>query len=295
MARLKRALPFSIIKYYLLVSFGFVFLYPILYMASYSLMDLPDLRSPFVNYIPTKLDFNNYNAAFTALNYWNALWTSIYVSFLPAAAQSVTACVTAYGLARFQFPGKRFIFGLVIAAFIIPPSITMLPQFMIYRDLGLIDTPFAFIIPATFGQGIRSSILILVFYQIINTIPVSLDESALIDGAGPYKMFARIALPLASAGFVISFLFSLIWYWNETTLSTLYMGNRITTLPMQLDRFAIVYNRMLAGRTMQGEKSLNVATYMAGTMLNVLPLLVFYFFTQKQFVQSVDRSGITGE
>jgi multiple sugar transport system permease protein len=280
---------------FLLVSFGFVFVFPIFYMICYSVMDSADLRSPLVNFIPTRIDASNYQAAAQVLNFWPSLLTSILTSVLPAACQSAAACVTAYGLARFKFPGRRLIFLLVVATFVIPPTITMLPQFLMYKRLGLIDTPMAFVLPALFGQGLRCAILILVFYQILSAIPRSLDEAALIDGAGPVKLFLRIGIPLSISGFVISFLFSLIWYWNETTLAAMYFGNVLTTLPMQLERFAMTFNRVFGARSAKGGKTLNQAVYMAGTMLNILPLIIIYFFTQKQFVQSVDRSGITGE
>jgi len=228
------------------------------------------------------------------MDYWQSLFTSFYVSLLPTIASAIIACATAYGLARFTFPGRRLVLALIIATFIIPPVVTMLPQFILFQELGLIGTPFAFILPASLGQGIRSSILILVFYQVLSSIPPSLDEAARIDGAGAIKLFILIAVPLAASGFVIAFLFSFIWYWNETTMTTLYMGTALTTLPMQLARFGQVFNR-IHGQVGDDARTVDQAIYMAGTMLNILPLLIFYFFTQKQFVQSVERSGITGE
>ena len=284
----------KIVKYFLLISFGFVYLYPIIFMIGYSLMDETALRNQMVNYIPTRLEFQNFRSAILAMDYWRSLSTSIIVSLLPTIASAIISCVTAYGLARFRFPGRKIILALIIATFIIPPVVTMLPQFLRLQELGLIGTPFAFLLPASLGQGIRSSILILVFYQVLSSIPLSLDEAARIDGAGALKLFIRIAIPLAASGFVIAFLFSFIWYWNETTQTSLYMGVLVTTLPMQLTRFASAYGQLF-GQVGMEARNLDQAIYMAGTLLNIIPLLIFYFFTQKQFVQSVERSGITGE
>jgi multiple sugar transport system permease protein len=281
---------------FLLALLGFVFLYPLFHMLMYSLMDAEDLRNPLIVYLPTGLDLTNYAAAAKTLNYFKSLLTSAYVSVIPAVLQSVVACVTAYGLARFEFPGKKIIFALMLATFLIPPTITMLPQFLIYKQLGLVDTPLAFSLPALFGQGLRSALFILVFYQILRTIPRSFEEAAMMDGAGALGRFFKIVLPLAIPGFVISFLFSLVWYWNETTLSAIYFGNELTTLPLQLEKFAMSFSRAYpASSTLRGGKTLNEAVYMAGTLLNILPLLILYFFTQRQFVQSVDKTGITGE
>ena len=292
--KIARLIPRKVLQYFFLISFGFVFIYPMIFMLGYSLMDETALRNQMVTYVPTRFEFQNFRSAMLVMNYWQSLSTSIMVSLLPTIAQALICCVTAYGLARFEFPGKRIVLALIIATFLMPPVVTMLPQFLLLNDLNLIGTPFVFLLPASLGQGIRSSILILVFYQTLSSIPLSLDEAARIDGAGAIKLFIRIAIPLSASGFVIAFLFSFIWYWNETTMTTLYMGALVTTLPMQLARFGASFNQMF-GQVGMGTRSVDQAIYMAGALLNILPLLIFYFFTQKQFVQSVERSGITGE
>jgi len=175
LTKLRRTVPIKIVQYFLLIAFGFVYLYPIIFMVGYSLMDEEALRNQMIHFIPTRLDFSNYINAFFVMDYWRSLFTSIYVSFLPTVASALISCATAYGLARFRFPGRSIILGLIIATFIIPPVVTMLPQFILFQEMGLIGSPFVFIIPASLGQGIRSSILILVFYQVLSSIPASLD------------------------------------------------------------------------------------------------------------------------
>jgi multiple sugar transport system permease protein len=293
-ARLRKASRLSgdIASYFFLICFGFVFLFPIIYMLGYSFMSVEDIRSALVTYVPTHLDLSNYQTAARVLDFWPSLFSSIYVAALPAACQTIASSLTAYGLSRFRFPGRSLIFILVVATVVIPPTTTMLPQFLMYNSLGLTGSVFAFILPALFGQGLRSGLMILVFYMIFNTIPKTLYEAALIDGAGAVRLFLRIGLPLVKSGIVIAFLFSFIWYWGDTTLTTIYMGNEISTLPMQLERFMQTFTRIYANNA---GKSLNEAVYMAGTLLSILPLLIFYFVIQKQFVQSVDKTGITGE
>ena len=155
----------------------------------------------------------------------------------------------------------------------------------------------AFVLPALFGQGIRSAIFIMIFYQFFNMIPKALDEAAEIDGASPFKIFYRIALPLALPAIIVAFLFSFVWYWNETYLTSLYMSSA-RTLPIQLSRFAASFREMFP-ESFQPDAgfvdTLNEAIYMAGTLISILPLLIFYFILQRWFVEGVDRSGITGE
>jgi multiple sugar transport system permease protein len=125
-------------------------------------------------------------------------------------------------------------------------------------------------------------------------IPNALEEAAQLDGAGYVRVFTTIAIPMAVPAIIISFLFSFVWYWNETYLASLYFGNELTTLPLQLKKFVATYQQLYANEETTGQ-SINEAINMAGTVLTILPLLVVYFLTQKWFVEGIDRSGITGE
>lgn len=284
-----------ILVYTLLISVGFVFLYPIFYMISYSLKGVDDLVNPLVNWIPTKFYLGNYKQALTVLDFKNTLLQTIYVSILPAIIQSIAASLIGYGFARFEFKGKKILFFLVIATFVIPPQITMIPQFLMFKKIGLLGNILVYILPALFGQGIRSAIFILIFYQFFRMIPKSLEEAAEVDGAGSIKIFFKIAIPIALPAYIISFLFSFVWYWNETYLASMYFGDAIQTLPLQLQKFSAAFAKMFPGGATESGLSVNESIKMAGTFLNIVPLLIVYFITQRWFVEGVDRSGITGE
>ena len=123
------------IIYYILILVGFVFLYPIIYMLSYSLMDIDDLVNPLVKWIPTKLYLGNYEVAIKVLDYIPSLLKTIFVVLVPSVIQTISASLVGYGLSRFQFKGSKIILFLVIATFVIPPQVTMIPQFLMYKDL----------------------------------------------------------------------------------------------------------------------------------------------------------------
>lgn len=291
----KKYASYSIV-YYLLVLISFVFLYPIFYMITYSLMNVSDLVNPLINWIPSQLYIGNYIAAAQVLNFFPALLETLYVTAVPAIVQTAAASVIGYGFARFRIPGKKLLIALVLFTFVIPPQVTMIPQFLMYRDLGLIGSTLSFILPAMLGQGIRSTIFILIFYQFYRNVPKSLEEAAKIDGSNALGVFLFIAIPAVVPAFIISFLFSFVWYWNETTLASIYFGDSISTLLMRLQRFSILYERLRsADPNFQVGRHINEAINMAGTLLNILPLLIVYFFTQRWFVESIDRTGITGE
>jgi multiple sugar transport system permease protein len=145
------------------------------------------------------------------------------------------------------------------------------------------------------GQGFRSAIFILIFYQTFLTLPKALEEAARLDGASELTIFTRIALPAAIPSYIISILFSTVWYWNETYLTVIFLEGGLQTLPMQLSRFVQAYENLYPPGTVNIFDRLNEAVKLAGTFLNILPLLLMYFVLQKWFVESVERSGITGE
>src|SRR5690625_1861965 len=285
-----------LLVYFLLIGIGFVYLYPLIYMGSYSLKSLDDLLNPLVNWIPTSLYLDNYETAGKVLKFVPTLLKTLYVTALPALVQTAVAALIGYGFGRFKFPLHRTLFALVLTTFIIPPQVLMIPRYVFFDALGIIGSIQSFLLPALFGQGLNSAIFILIFYQFFRMMPLALEEAAHLDGAGHLKIFIKIAMPLAVPAIIISFLFSFVWYWNETTLAATYFGNQLTTLPIELQRFTATYDKMNAGGDTSGAvDSINEGISMAGTMLTILPLLLVYFFTQRWFVEGIDRSGITGE
>lgn len=282
-----------IVCYALLILFGFVYIYPMLYMLAYSLMGESDVVNPLVTYWPTEWQWSNYRQASQTLHFFRALLETAYISVLPAIFQTVACCLTAYGLARFRFPGKKLIFGLIILTFIIPPQLTMMPQLIIFTNLKFAGNVLSFMVPAAVGQGIKSAVFILIFYQFFKGIPDSVVEAAKIDGANSFKIFTNIGIPAAVPAILLSFLLSVVWYYNETVLTNVYLGTSVTTLPTALANFKQSFSQMFPDATTG--KSVNEAVYMAGTLLNVLPLIIMYFFTQRYFVDGIDKAGITGE
>ncbi|MCK7484175.1 MAG: carbohydrate ABC transporter permease [Bacillus subtilis] len=129
------------------------------------------------------------------------------------------------------------------------------------------------------------------FYQFFRMQPVQLDESAEIDGANPYQIFLRIGVPLAAPAFLTAFLFSFVWYWNETYISSLFLGQNLYTLQLRLINFQSAFN------VTQGlsQAMVNESIRYAATILIILPVLITYLVMQKWFVEGIDRTGVTGE
>lgn len=296
--REKNGIIKNILIYFLLIPIGFICVYPILYMVVNSLFSASDLVDPSVSWIPSSLCFDNYVKAFKTLNFSKSFANSVFMSVIPAALQVVATSLTGFGLARFDFTFKKFWIVLVVFTFIVPTVVMEIPQYIMFEQYHLLKTPFVVLLPALTGQGLKSAIFILIFYAFFQSYPLSFDEAAELDGAGKFKIYYKIAMPAAKGAIVLCFLFSVVWYWNETDLLSLFSPN-IGTLPMELLTFASRYTNLFvenaAADTAGTVSSVNEAINLAGTCLSILPMLVMYMFLQKQFVESVERSGITGE
>jgi len=285
---------FKLFIYTLLFAFGYVYLYPMLYMITNSLMTMEDLIDAGIKWIPSSLNFENYQLVFSELNFFRSLLDAFYLATIPAISATVSSAIIGYGFARFNFPLKKLLFVLMLMTFIIPPQITMLPMFRMYAQYKLLGSIMAFVYPAILGQGLNGALFILIFYQFFKMIPRALDESAQLDGATPLKVFIKIYIPLAIPSIIIVFLFSFVWYYNETYLSGLYLsGSNLLSLPLKLEQYFIRYTSIYPEGSRARE--LMRAVKLAGNVLTLLPLLILYFFTQRYFVESIDKTGITGE
>lgn len=294
-SRTRSGLLFTVLLYTLLIAIGFVYLYPLLFMFVTSLKSPSDLLNPMVQWVPNEIHVGNYAKALRVLNYPVALMNSILASVGPSVLQTAVASLVGYGLARYRFPGRRVIMLLILATFIIPPQNTAIPQMLTYRNLGLLGSVFALLIPASLGQGFKSAIFILIFYQTFIALPKVLEEAARLDGASDLRIFFSIAIPSALPAYIVAFIFSVVWYWNETYLTVIFLEGGLQTLPLQLSKFAQAYENLYPPGVVNIFDRLNEAVKMSGTFLNILPLLVLYFVLQKWFVESIERTGIAGE
>jgi multiple sugar transport system permease protein len=283
---------FNLISYALLLIFGFVFIYPIVYMILKSFMPQGDIFNPYVHLIPSRFVLDNYKLLFDKINFFEGIGQSILLTFTSAALQVISCGLMGYGLSRFDFKLKKLYIALVIISFVIPSQVLMIPTYLGYSELGLIGSKLSFFLPAAFGQGLKSSIFILIFYNFFNTIPRVLDEAAQIDGASSLQIFLRIAIPLSIPAVILTMIFSVVWYWNESYLTTLYIGEA-KTLPIQMASVLSTMENM--ANKDPNAAMVNIPFKMAANFVTIVPLLIFYSILQKQFVESVDKSGITGE
>jgi multiple sugar transport system permease protein len=287
--------------YFVLICVSFVYLQPIFRMLSMTFMSSKDVIDPSVEWLPKHPSFNNLGVAGTVLDLKTTLVNSLWFSALLATAQTAVSAMTGFALSRFQFRFKNIWFIMILLAFIIPIPLLMIPRLMsfisVQNMLGikLIGTPLPQILMALLGQGVNSTILILIFFNFFNLIPYSLDEAAMIDGAGPWKVFSQIAMKISASTVLVVFLFSFVWNWNETYVTGTLVRSSIELLPAKLNMFDSAFQTYANAGRGTATFRINEAYKMSATLISILPLLTLYAFVQKRFIQGIENTGITGE
>lgn len=287
--------------YFVLICVSFIYLEPIFKMISMTFMSSKDVIDPSIEWLPKSPTMNNLKVAGTVLDLKTTLFNSLWFSTLLALAQTLVSALTGFALSRYQFKFKRFWFIMILLAFIIPVPLLMIPRLMTFMTaqgvlgFNLIGTPIPQILMSLLGQGVNSTVLILVFFNFFNLIPYSLDEAAMIDGASPRQVFFQIAMKISMSTVLVVFLFSFVWNWNETYVTGTLVRSSIQLLPAKLNAFDSSFQTYANAGRGTAEFKINEAYKMSATLISITPLLLLYAFVQKRFIQGIENTGITGE
>lgn len=303
----------SICRFFLLFGLSFVILYPLMQTVSKAFMPTSQYTDLGVIWIPKSFTLANIKNAIPYLNYWVSLKDSIVLCVSCAAIQVVVCSCTGYGFARFRFKYREAIFMLVILSIIVPTQIIFLPNFIQYRffdffgisrvlgfitgknyteyTVNLINNRLTFWIPSALGVGIRSGLFIYILRQHFRGIPKELEEAAKIDGCGSFRTFTNIMVPNARTSMVTVFLFSVVWHWNEYTLSRTFFPQRNKPLAVAIKTAIETAQMDMATRT---DLAFQMGLSYGAVLLFLIPPIVLYIFTQRLFVEGVETSGIKG-
>jgi len=224
---------------------------------------------------PETVTFDAYRKVFDAdIERWFA--NSVLVSAVWVIARAFTASTAGYAFARMQFRGKEMLFLLVLATMMIPGMVTVVPKFLILRQIGLIDTYGALTVPF-----MADAFGIFLMRQFFESIPVELEEAARVDGASRYRMFAQIILPNAMPALIALAIFSFQGAWNAFLEPLIFINNpKLYTLPLGLAYFRWQYSEW--------------PTLMAIAVITTVPMAIFYIVFQRWFVEGQVSSGIKG-
>lgn len=292
----------------LMLGLAFVILYPFLYMLSMSFRPINQMADPSIIWIPKSFTLDNLSRAVKYLDFDNTAVNTAIITLCCTVFQIISASLAGYGMSRFRFKGRGILFVLLIATIIMPPQNIIIPLYRQYQNfdffwigrliapfnggesytVSLIDKPIAMILPAIFASGIRSGLVIYIFMQFFKGMPLELEEAACVDGCGSFKTYLRIIMPNMMPAIVTVFIFSMVWYWTDYFYAAMFNPQSSLSAALSGIGTQLSYDR-------QSNNPLEVqAVTQAGCLLFIAPILTVYLFLQKLFVQSVERTGITG-
>ncbi|MDR2566590.1 MAG: carbohydrate ABC transporter permease [Bifidobacteriaceae bacterium] len=211
----------SLAKYVILVAVSLVMLFPIYWIVASSLKTLSGISSSPPIFFPTDPQWQNYLAIFQKPNVMTYLRNSAILVFANTAFTLISSSLVAYPLARMRFLGRGAIFALILATMMVPSVTVVLPQFLLFREFGWLDSLLPMIIPSLFAAPYN----VFLFRQFFMTIPVSVDEAARLDGCTRFGVFFRIIVPLAKPIFITVGVLSAISWWNELFLPVIYINS----------------------------------------------------------------------
>lgn len=298
----------TVLRWGFLLSISYVILYPVLYMSSMAFRATVDFYDITVVWIPRTFTLDHFRYVLTELKMATPLLRTVLISTLCTAAEIIVASTVGYGFARFRFKGSNLLFGVVILTIVIPPQMLNMANYLLMRNfdvfgiieavtgelspINLVDTLWAFFLPAVSGQGIRAGLLILIFRQFYGALPVELEEASLIDGCGFVKTYTRIMMPNLSNTFFLCGIFSFVWYWTDYYYSLMYLPTW-QNLALRLERiWQTIYNSL----PLDGDRTFyNVVPKQQATcLLFIAPLVIAFLLIQKTFSQSIEKSGLVG-
>jgi multiple sugar transport system permease protein len=228
-------------------------------------------------WIPNPVEWGNFKRAWTELPFPTFVGNTVLITVLCIIGQVSSASLVAYGFARFQFKGRNQMFYLMLSTMMLPAQVTMIPVFLFWRSLHLIDTIAPLVIPSFFGGGAFTIFLLRQFFL---TIPRELDEAAMIDGAGPLTIWWRVLLPLARPALITVTLFSFIAHWDD------FMGPLIYLNSMEK------YTVSIGLRLFQDMFGTQLELLMAASLIHILPTIILFFIAQRYFVKGIAMTGL---
>ena len=277
--RLHRALVLALI-----LPGALAFLAPFFWMISTSLKDpkLVYLFPPQI--IPDPVRWSNYPSALTRLPFHLYALNTLEITALALVGQLLTASLVAFGFARLRFPGRDVWFLVLLSTIMLPGQVTLVPTFIIFRQLGWVDSFYPLIVPYWFG-GTAFSIFLL--RQFISTVPLELDDAAKIDGCSHLGIYWRIVLPQIKPALAAVAIFGFLQHWNDFFHPVIYINTRAKwTLSLALN--------FLRRADDGGGFNANLEILMAATVAVMLPPLIVFFLAQKYFIQGIVFTGVKG-
>ncbi len=263
----------------LLVVGALIFLLPLFWLVTTALKPQSEIYVFPPDFLPKTLRWQNFPDGWT---YEGMMWprwlvNTLFVTAMVMLGVTVSSSLCGYGFARLRFPGRDIWFMMVLASIMLPPQVTLIPLYVGYHRIGWLDTFKPLIVPAFFGGGAFNIFLLRQFFK---TVPLELEEAAIMDGASRFRIWWQLFLPLSKPALATVAVFSFQSVWNDFYGPLIFLtSHEKFTLALGINMFKGMYNT-------------EIALMMAMSMLMVIPMIIVFFFAQKQMIRGVILSGI---
>jgi multiple sugar transport system permease protein len=263
----------------LLIAASFVMLYPLLWMVA-SAFKPENVIFTDLSIVPHSLDPKNFREGWTALqtSFTQFYWNSFVIAILVVIGNLASCSLTAYAFARLQFPWKQPLFALMLATLMLPYHVTLIPQYVLFLQLGWIDTFLPLVVPKYLAAD---AFFIFLMVQFFRGIPRELDEAAQMDGCSPWRIYWKIIMPLSLPVMATAGIFSFLWTWNDFFGPLIYLNDSANyTVPLALRSFVDATGTSAWGQLF------------AMSVLAILPIFLVFLFFQRLIIEGVAMSGM---
>lgn len=266
----------AVVLYGALIGIAWCSLFPILWAVSGSLKRQGEVTEP--KLVPSHPQWSNYGEVFALMPFWRMFVNTVLYAGCVTAGHVFFCSLAGYAFARLRFRGRDTLFVLYLGTLMVPLTVTVIPQFILMRIAGLTDTPWAMIVPGLFGSAFGTYMM----RQFFLTIPLELEEAAILDGCSPWQIYWRILLPHAKPAVMVLAVLTWVSVWNDFLWPLLMIQRKsIATLTLGLVR-------------LQGEYVARWPVLMAASMLILVPLIVIYAVAQRAFIRGIAVTGLGG-
>jgi ABC-type glycerol-3-phosphate transport system permease component len=268
----------KILGYATLFAVALIIVLPLYWMLATALKSEQQSFALPPEFVPNPIEWSNFTKVFEEVPFGRFIINSFVLVALNVLGELFAVTLVAYGFARLRFPGRSFLFLLMLATLMIPYQVTLVPRFILFSKLGWINTYLPLVVPAFTG----SSFLIFMVRQYMMSIPFDLDEAAYIDGASRFRVFWSIILPLSRPALMLVIVFTFVGVWNDFLQPLIYLNDpQLFTVSLGLSFF-------------QGTRETNWNLLMAGSLLATIPPLLLFFFAQRQLIGGISIEGLKG-
>lgn len=268
------------LTYIVLILAAAICLFPFLWMISTSFKPMSDIYKMPPTLIPEHGTIENFIEGWKGANFQMYFKNTAVITLLATVGTVFSSSIVAYGFARFQSRMSKFLFMVLLGTMMLPTQVTLIPQYLLFYKMGMVDTIWPLVIPSWLGGGAFN---IFLFIQFFRTLPKELDEAAKIDGANSLQIFMRILLPAVKPVMLAVLVMALVFNWNDFFNPLIYLNsNEKFTIAIGLQFF----------KGSQG--NVQVGQMMAMALFSLLPVLIVFGTCQKYFIQGIKMSGLKG-